>query len=531
MAERGRQDDRRRRDGSTGAGGRGRGPRQRSAQAPSQRARHGDPARDAAYEVMRAVADGGYANLVLPTVLREARLQGRDAGFATELTYGTLRMQGLYDAVIDACVDRPGRAIDPAVRDILRLGAHQLLAMRVPDHAAVSATVALARQHVGQGAGGFVNAVLRRVSERSRPEWLEQVAGSTTDPIERLAIENSHPVWVVRALRAALIGHGASTAETSERQLATLLEAHNTPASPTLVARPGLGAEDELKEAGAVPDATAPTAWTMPGGDPGQLAAVRDGGAAVQDAGSQLLALALAAAEISTTDTSATESSTTDTSTTDAPATNTATTNTPTEQWLDLCAGPGGKAGLLAALAVQHGAHLRANEVQAHRADLVRNTLRAVRHAHPEVVHVTVEDGRDVGESDPGRYDRVLVDAPCTGLGALRRRPDARWRRTPKDLAELGPLQRDLLAGAIEATRPGGVVLYSTCSPHLAETEFVVKDVLKVFPSVSAVDVRPLLRDRAGQILPDTGPGPWAQLWPHLHGTDGMFLALLRVGA
>ncbi|NLG21653.1 MAG: rRNA small subunit methyltransferase B, partial [Actinomycetales bacterium] len=131
---------------------------------------------------------------------------------------------------------------------------------------------------------------------------------------------------------------------------------------------------------------------------------------------------------------------------------------------------------------------------------------------------------------DPGRYDRVLVDAPCTGLGALRRRPEARWRRSPKDLAELGPLQRDLLAAAILATRPGGVVLYSTCSPHLAETEFVVADVLKAFPGVAAEDVRPLLRDRAGEQLPDTGPGPWAQLWPHVHGTDGMFVALLRVG-
>lgn len=451
---------------------------------------------------MRAVADGGYANLLLPRMLRAARLHGRDAGFATELTYGTLRMQGLYDAVIDASVDRPGRSIDPAVRDILRLGAHQLLAMRVPDHAAVSATVALARQHHGQGAGGFVNAVLRRVSERSRSEWLEQVTSPVTDPVERLALEHSHPTWVVRALRAALLGHGSATAAGLEDDLTALLDAHNTPAPPTLVARPGLGAEPELEAAGAVPAEVAPTAWIMPGGDPGGLEPVRDGRAAVQDAGSQLLALALAAGEAA-----------------------------PGEQWLDLCAGPGGKAGLLAALAVQRGAHLRANEVQPHRADLVRNTLRAVRHTHPEAVHVTVEDGRQVGEAEPDRYDRVLVDAPCTGLGALRRRPEARWRRTPKDLAELGPLQRALLTSAIEATRPGGVVLYATCSPHLAETEFVVKDVLKVFPgTVTAEDVRPLLVDRAGQALTDTGPGPWAQLWPHRHGTDGMFVALLRIG-
>lgn len=457
---------------------------------------------------MRAVADGGYANLVLPTVLRAGHLRGRDAGFATELTYGTLRMQGLYDAVLDSAVDPPGRAIDPAVRDVLRLGAHQLLAMRVPDHAAVSATVALARQHVGAGAAGFVNAVLRRVSERTPEEWLERVAEPITDPIERLAVQHSHPAWVVRALRAALLGHGASTPQSADADLAVLLAAHNTPAPPTLVARPGLGAEGELERAGATPDPIATTAWTMPGGDPGDLATVRDGRAAVQDAGSQLLALALAAVPVEP-----------DPRPDPEPA-----------EWLDLCAGPGGKAALLGALAAQQGVLLRANEVLPHRADLVWNTLAALRHTHPGVVEVTVEDGREVGESEPGRYERVLVDAPCTGLGALRRRPEARWRRSPKDLAELGPLQRGLLASAIEATRPGGVVLYSTCSPHLAETEFVVKDILKAFPHVTAEDVRPFLRDRSGEQVPHTGPGPWAQLWPHLHGTDGMFAALLRVG-
>lgn len=459
---------------------------------------------------MRAVDEGAYANLLLPTLLRKSRLHGRDAAFATELTYGTIRMRGLYDAVLAAVIDPPGRSLDPVVRDVLRLGTHQLLAMRVPDHAAVSETVALARQHAGAGAGGFVNAILRKVSSQTRPEWVEQVTAGVSDPIARLEIEHSHPVWIVRALRAALIGHGASTPEQVGADLPELLVAHNTPAPPTVVARPGLGAEAELTSAGATPDPAAPTAWVSPGGDPGALAAVREGRAAIQDAGSQLLALALAQASVDPVA---------------SPASGAAG-----EKWLDLCAGPGGKAGLLAALAAQRGATLRANEVQPHRADLVRGTLAAIRHTHPETVTVTVEDGRTVGESDPGAYDRVLVDAPCTGLGALRRRPEARWRRVPKDLVELGPLQRDLLKSAIAATRPGGVVLYSTCSPHLAETEFVIADVLKASAGRAVLeDVRPLLRDRSGQQVPNTGPGPTAQLWPHRHGTDGMFVALLRV--
>lgn len=470
-------------------------------QRPTERARRGDPARDIAYQVLRSVGrDGAYANLELPDALRRARVRGRDAAFATELVYGTLRLQGLYDAIVTVAAGRPAATIDPPVLDVLRLGVHQLLAMRVPDHAAVSATVALARQHVSQGAGGFVNAVLRRTSERSREQWVEAVTAEVTDPIARLAVEHSHPEWIVRALRAALIAHGSSAAA-AEPELAHLLAAHNTPGPLTLVARPGLVDPEVLREAGATPSPVAPTAWSLPSGDPGVLSAVRDGRVAVQDAGSQLLTLALADAPLQGRD----------------------------ERWLDLCAGPGGKAGLLAALALQRGASLRANEVSPHRAELVRHTLRAAVEAGAQV-EVTVDDGRDVGAQEPGGYDRVLVDAPCTGLGALRRRPEARWRRTPQDLTGLGPLQRALLGSAVDAVRPGGLVAYATCSPHIGETTLVVGDLLKRRDDVELVDVRALLRDREGQILAGTGAEGelWAQLWPHRHDTDGMFVALLR---
>jgi 16S rRNA (cytosine967-C5)-methyltransferase len=480
-------------------GGSARRPAPRSARRPSERARTGDPARGAAFDLLRAVADGAYANLELPRLVRQARLSGRDAAFATELAYGTIRMQGLYDAVIRAGSDRPLDRLDPPVLDVLRLGVHQLLGMRVPDHAAVSATVALTRERVGVGPAGFVNAVLRRVSELDRDAWTARLTEDVTEPVERLALVHSHPAWVVRALRAALLGHGASTTETVEQDLGRLLAAHNEPGELTLVARPGLAAEGELEHAGARPHPLVPTAWSLPAGDPGALAAVRDGRAAVQDAGSQLVALAALAAPV------------------------------PEDrgEWLDLCAGPGGKAGLLAAAAAGTGARLRANELTPHRADLVRQTVAAAQ-AAGAAVQVTTADGRDIGRDEPGRYDRVLVDAPCTVLGALRRRPEARWRRSTADLAALGPLQRELLGSAVEATRPGGVVLYATCSPHLAETRFVVDDVLKRRTDAVLEDVRPLLTDRDGQPLPVRGDGPTAQLWPHLHDTDGMFLALLR---
>lgn len=473
--------------------------RPRSRTAPSQRPGRGDPARDTAYQALRAVEQGAYANLELPRLLRGARLRGRDAAFATELTYGTLRMQGLYDAVIVQAAQRPVERIDAPVLDVLRLGAHQLLAMRVPDHAAVSATVALARGRISQGSGGFVNAVLRRVGERSREQWVQEVTTSIEDPLERLAVEHSHPVWIVRALRAALIGHGVSTPERASGDLSALLQAHNAPGPLTLVARPGLGAEGELETAGATPTPAAATAWTLDGGDPGSLQAVRDGRAAVQDAGSQLVTHALLGAAV----------------------------DGDRGRWLDLCAGPGGKTGLLAATAAQRGARLLATEVSPHRAELVRQTLRAAVAAGAEV-EVAVRDGRMMGREAADCFDRVLVDAPCTGLGALRRRPEARWRRMPSDLTELGPLQRDLLVSALGAVRPGGVVAYATCSPHLAETRLVVSDVLKHTPGAQIEDVRALVTDRAGAVMAQTGDGPGAQLWPHLHGTDGMYLALLR---
>lgn len=431
--------------------------------------------------MLRAVDErDAYANLTLPGLLRERGLDGRDAAFATELGYGTLRMRGRYDPVLAACVDRPLESVDPPVLDLLRLGAHQLLAMRVPAHAAVAATVELARAVVGEGRGSFVNAVLRRVGRRDSAGWLAEVAPPyDTDPLGHLAVVHSHPRWVVSALRDALGG--------SLEQTAALLAADNIPAEVTLAARPGRAAVAELVDAGARPGRWSPYAAVLPAGDPGGLAAVREGRAGVQDEGSQLVALAVA----------------------------NATPDGADRRWLDMCAGPGGKAALLGAVATQRGARLLAAELAPHRARLVR---RAVGPA----ADVVVADGRSPGWAD-GSFDRVLLDAPCTGLGALRRRPEARWRRRPEEVPALAALQRELLARALDAVRPGGVVGYVTCSPHLAETRGVVSDVLRRRDEVVPVDARPLL---PGVI--DPGEGPDVQLWPHVHGTDAMYLSLLR---
>jgi 16S rRNA (cytosine967-C5)-methyltransferase len=446
-----------------------------------------DPPRAAAYDALRAVrVDGAYTNLVLPQVLRQYRLAGRDAAFATELASSTIRRQGTYDAVLAACVDRPLAKVEAKVLDALRLGAHQLLATRVPPHAAISTTVDLVRGKVGQGPAGFTNAVLRRVSERDLDAWLRRVApAADDDPTGFAAVAHSHPRWVVEALAAAL-GDRAG-------ELDDLLAADNAAPRVTLVARPGLATVDELVAAGGERTRWSPYAVELAGGDPGAVAAVAEGRAGVQDEGSQLMAVGLADASLAGGD---------DT------------------RWLDVCAGPGGKAALLAALAGERGARLLASERQPHRAALV---ARATATAAAGLAGVVAADGtRPAWRA--GSFDRVLVDAPCSGLGALRRRPEARWRRTAADVDDLVPLQRALLDGALAAVRPGGVVAYATCSPVLAETAGVVAPVLDR-PDVEQVPVAEVLPD----VSDAAGPLPGTlQLWPHRHGTDAMFLALLR---
>jgi 16S rRNA (cytosine967-C5)-methyltransferase len=470
------------------------GTRSYSASAPAARRRVADPARLVAFEVLRAVAaEDAYANLVLPARIRKHGLDRRDAGFATELTYGALRGQGTYDAVLASCVDRPLDRLDPPVLDALRLGAHQLLAMRVPAHAALDQTVGLARAVIGAGPAALINAVLRRVSALGLEQWIVKLSVDR-DPVQAAALRYSHPEWVVRAMRQSLAAHGRDTAE-----LPDLLAADNAAPEVNLVALPGVGNLAEAESAGARAGVLVEGSALYSAGDVGRLQSVRSGTVRVQDAGSQLVARALAEVPLQQ--------------------------GPDGEKWLDLCAGPGGKSALLAALASQRGHTLLANERAGHRALLVRQALAPV---DRDVWEVRVGDGRDLGVESPAAFDRVLVDAPCTGLGALRRRPEARWRRQPSDVAELGSLQRELLASALDAVRPGGLVAYVTCSPHPAETVAVVQDCLRQRTDVELLDAGPAL-DRVS-LGGDLGAGHdlTAQLWPHVHGTDAMFMALLR---
>ncbi|MEU5696253.1 RsmB/NOP family class I SAM-dependent RNA methyltransferase [Actinosynnema sp. NPDC020468] len=443
-----------------------------------------DPARLAALDTLRAVRQrDAYANLVLPGLLRERRITGRDAALATELAYGTARAQGLLDAVLAVCSERPLSEVDGSVLDALRLGAYQLLRTRIPPHAAVASTVDLVRAELGSGAAGFANAVLRRVTSQDEAGWVDEVApDEDTDPIGYLAMAHAHPRWIAQAFAEALGSRG--------EPLRDALAADDARPAVHLAARPGECSADELAAmTGGDPAPYSPYGVRLEAGagDPGDLDPVRERLASVQDEGSQLCALAL----------------------TNAPL------EGPDERWLDLCAGPGGKAVLLASLATLSGASLEAVEKAPHRAELVRKAAGDL----PITVHVA--DGRDPGLPEGG-FDRVLVDAPCTGLGALRRRPESRWRRQPADVAPLARLQRELLTSALSLVRPGGVVAYVVCSPHLAETISVVADVARR-TGAERLDAREFFPG-----VPDLGDGPHVQLWPHVHGTDAMFCAVLR---
>lgn len=471
------------RPASSGRGGRP--PRQHANRAPQRKGparKPLDPARRAAFDVLRAVTErDAYANLTLPVLLRERGITGLDAAFATELAYGTCRTRGLLDAVISSAAGRPVDQIDSVLLDLLRLGAYQLLRTRVDAHAAVDTTVEQAGIEFDSVRAGFVNGVLRKIAGQDEQAWVAELApAQATDPVGHAAFVHAHPRWIAQAFVDAL---GARAGE-----LGALLASDDARPVVHLAARPGvLTATDLAGQVAGTVGRYSPYAVYLPGGDPGDLAAVREGTALVQDEGSQLVARAVTLATVDGPDHG---------------------------RWLDLCSGPGGKTALIAALAGD--ARVTAVEPAEHRADfVVQNTVGLP-------VDVVRVDGRTSG-LEPG-FDRVLVDAPCTGLGALRRRPEARWRRQPGDVPTLAKLQRELLTAAIALTRPGGVVLYATCSPHLAETVGVVADALRRQP-VTALDTREFFPG-----VDQLGAGPYVQLWPHLHGTDAMFAAALKVG-
>ncbi|CAN2201092.1 Sun tRNA and rRNA cytosine-C5-methylases [Candidatus Nanopelagicaceae bacterium] len=433
-----------------------------------------DASRLLAFDLLTEVnRNEGYSNLLLPQALNASKLEERDRALVTELLYGTIRMQGKHDWVLSQISDRPWNEVDPGIVDICRLGVHQIHEMRIPDHAAVAATVEVARKRVGESKASFVNALLRSVTRKSIEEWFAPLL-TISDPVERFSIQYSHPEWIVSAYFDLL---------KDWREVESALAINNEAALPTLVAWPGYSTQQDLIDIGGDPTEFSPFGahWK---GNPGALDLIKERKIGVQDEGSQLVAEVFAKAAAGT-------------------------------QWLDLCAGPGGKAALLSSIARTRGVTFTANEFSAPRAELVKQVVHGDR--------VLVSDGREINSLGE-KFDAILIDAPCTGLGALRRRPEVRWRRTLQDLRALTQLQRELIDSAIEALNPGGVLGYATCSPHLAETSIQIADIKRKHTELNQIDVDPFLPER----LEGANRDGAMSLWTHKHGTDAMYLALFQ---
>jgi len=433
-----------------------------------------DASRLLAFDLLTEVnRNEGYSNLLLPQALNASKLDDRDRALVTELLYGTIRMQGKHDWILSQISDRPWHEVDSGIVDICRLGVHQIHEMRVPDHAAVAATVDVARKRIGESKASFINALLRSVTRKSIEDWFSPLA-AIQDPVERLSITYSHPEWIVSAYFDLLKNWD---------EVEAALRINNEAATPTLVSWPGYSTQEDLINIGGEPTDFSPFGahWK---GNPGSLDLIKARKIGVQDEGSQLVAQVFSKAAAGS-------------------------------KWLDLCAGPGGKAALLSAIARERGINFTANEFSSARAELVKQVVHGDR--------VLVSDGRKIGQSGE-KFDAILIDAPCTGLGALRRRPEVRWRRTLQDLRALTQLQRELIQSAIQALNPGGLLGYATCSPHLAETSIQIADIKKRNPDVEQVSVESFLPQGLENAVRDGA----MSLWTHQHGTDAMYLALFQ---
>lgn len=417
---------------------------------------------------------GGYSNLILPQALNDSSFDERDRAFTTELVYGTIRMQGLYDYIFSQISDRPWIEVDPEIVDLARMGAHQIFSMRTPPHAAVSATVDVARKNLGESKGSFINALMRKATSKELEQWLAPLQ-SESDLIKRMSIEYSHPEWIISAYFDLL---------KDENLVREELISNNTAARPTLVSWPGASTQDELISLGAT--ATKYSRFGATHNDPpASLEIIRHRRAGVQDEGSQLVAQIFSDATLGA------------------------------ERTLDLCAGPGGKAALLSHICDVGGRDFVANEISEARAALVKKVIGRF--------PVIVGDARAIADSNL-TFDAILADVPCTGLGALRRRPEVRWRRTLKDLAPLLALQGEIVESALSVLMPGGVFGYATCSPHFAETTAQVQSILRKHDDLELMDISPFLP--AG--LEECTRGGALSLWGHRDNTDSMYLALFR---
>jgi len=433
-----------------------------------------NPTRLLVFELISQVnRDGAFANIRLPELLKKSKLSANDRNLATEMSYGTLRMQGLMDYLAGKFTDRPFNELDPKIQDLLRMGIYQLNQMRIPDHAAVSETVEVARQVAGDSKASYINAILRKVSSNT----FDFTELDNLPVAEKLSIKHSHPIWIVNAFFDQL---------KDWELVVELLIADNKSTRPDIVCWPDKSNEEEFNRLGAHKIENLVHGYNIDG-IPSDFAPIVERRSGVQDRGSQIVVEDFIA------------------------------TWKPGLRWLDMCAGPGGKAAYLFHYlnSIEENPSFLANEPVPHRADLVKRVI-----GNDVVVSI---DGRD-SSLFKDTFDRILVDAPCTGLGALRRRPEARWRKKFTDLKDLVSIQHDLLESAYRLLNSEGVIAYVTCSPHISETKAQIVNFLADHADMKLLDIASLPKANKSGLNSDGT----VQLWTYKDQSDCMFIAFLK---
>lgn len=447
-------------------------------------------AREMALNVLLQVeTKGAYANLALDGAFQDWPAPKSERGFCTELVYGTVRHRLTLDWILGAYLSRPLEALKPAIRNILRLSLYQLAIMgHKPEAAVVNEAVVLARKHGHKGVAGLVNAVLRGYLREPDKAVFPPL---DLDPAGHISLRFSHPNWLVKRW----ISHFGI------QETMSLCARNNLPAPVTIRANTMRCTRRQLIERLADEGVTAaetpmaPEGLQISGFDRLEsLPSYRDGCFTVQDESSMLVGHVLSP--------------------------------NPGDVVVDLCGAPGGKTTHLAQLMQDKGSIISV-DLHRHRTKLIQQTASRL---GINIVATVAGDALGFHMPEDTPVDAVLLDAPCTGTGVLGRRPDARWRRTPEELGQLTGIQRKLLEKATALIRPGGILVYSTCSLEPEEGHEAVRWALDRFPEMHSVPLRGRLPDTVLDKGGADGEEGWIYLLPWIHDTDGFFIACLQKG-